>query len=775
MTEKYVVPKLMGGLGNQLHMISAAMDVALRTNRTLIFNYISHNPHSPEPRSLCDLFPEVPIRSDIQVVNDYPGETFTYKDIVAHINHEDTCISISGYNQHPKYIPEGFCKFIDNIPQQHPYVNMTDTAFVHFRRKDYVGHPYYEINMDVYYTTAVKTLLSTNPNVKLLVISDDTEWSYQYITNLLSGIMNRENILVLGPEYTATESLKIMANCLGGAICANSSFSWWGAYINRNRPIFMPTPWITLDENPNLGLFFEGVTMVFWKNGNIESHLPLVNINNMVSIQIGGCGLGNKIFKILAGMQYAIKTNKEFIISSSLNIQNNSLKPHENIDDNIISLIFPNVRFINSFSNYSILNDGDNYEYYELPYSNGNVLLSGYFQNEKYLPSSNLPVLRNSYYDNTYFIHIRAGDYLDNTVFLSSIIFNYYKQCFFILGKNIKYIVFSNDNNYTENYMKQFDIEYTISNKSEAYDVLKEMANCAGGICANSSFSWLGGLFQGDKRGNIFMPYKWVGNSESYGMYPSWARIIDMNSNIDSLFDVVIPVGPNDIDIIKEQIKYTKRNIIGYRNIYLIYINDSLQIEGCITICENIFPFSMETVQQYHGKLSRNGWYLQQLLKLYAGIVIPNILNKYLVIDTDTFFLKPTKFIEDGKCLYAYGTENTQNYFTHMSKLNNSFIKMDMFKSGICHHMIFETKYINEIINLIEITHNDIFYNVFLSSVQAKDYIGSGASEYEIYFNYILKEHPCKIMLRKLLWQNVEALTNTHINDYESVHWYIRK
>ena len=87
MAEKYVVPKLMGGLGNQLHMISAAMDVALRTNRTLIFNYISHNTHSPEPRSLCDLFPEVPVRSDIQVVNDYPGETFTYKDIVPHINH----------------------------------------------------------------------------------------------------------------------------------------------------------------------------------------------------------------------------------------------------------------------------------------------------------------------------------------------------------------------------------------------------------------------------------------------------------------------------------------------------------------------------------------------------------------------------------------------------------------------------------------------------------------------------------------------------------------
>ena len=36
-------------------------------------------------------------------------------------------------------------------------------------------------------------------------------------------------------------------------------------------------------------------------------------------------------------------------------------------------------------------------------------------------------------------------------------------------------------------------------------------------------------------------------------------------------FDIVIPVGPNDKSIIEQQIKYTKKNIIGYRNIYLIY------------------------------------------------------------------------------------------------------------------------------------------------------------------------------------------------------------
>ena len=59
--------------------------------------------------------------------------------------------------------------------------------------------------------------------------------------------------------------------------------------------------------------------------------------------------------------------------------------------------------------------------------------------------------------------------------------------------------------------------------------------------------------------------------------------------------------------------------------------------------------------------------------------------------------------------------------------------KIDKNKSGICHHMIFETKYIDELISGMEKNHNDLFYNIFLKTVTDKE--GSGASEYEIYFN----------------------------------------
>ena len=239
-------------------------------------------------------------------------------------------------------------------------------------------------------------------------------------------------------------------------------------------------------------------------------------------------------------------------------------------------------------------------------------------------------------------------------------------------------------------------------------------------------------------------------------------------------FDIVIPVGPNDKDVINKQIEYTKKNIIGHRNIYLISFDPTVRIDGCATIHENVFPFNIDTVIKYHGKSSRNGWYLQQLLKLYASLTIEGILERYLVIDSDTFFLKPTAFIDaDNKCLYNYSTEHNKPYFEHMSRLNVDMIKVDENKSGICHHMMFEKVYIEEIINKIEKTHNDKFYNVFLKTVT--DVAGSGASEYEMYFNYMLKNHGDKIKIRALNWLNVTRLDEARLHhDYISCHWYSR-
>lgn len=245
------------------------------------------------------------------------------------------------------------------------------------------------------------------------------------------------------------------------------------------------------------------------------------------------------------------------------------------------------------------------------------------------------------------------------------------------------------------------------------------------------------------------------------------------------MFDIVIPLGPNEKSVIHKQIEYTKKNVIGYCNIYIVSCCPDILIDGCITIPETIFPFTIKDVELIHQTSGRNGWYLQQLLKLYSGICIPNILNRYLVIDSDTFFIKPTIFIDaQNKCLYNYGTEYHTPYFDHMKRLHSSFEKMENNKSGICHHMIFETQYIKEIFDMVEELHNGPFWQVFLHKVDKYHIPFSGASEYEIYFNYMLKVHADKIIIRKLEWNNcvsnidtIDSITNV---DYISHHHYMR-
>jgi hypothetical protein len=239
------------------------------------------------------------------------------------------------------------------------------------------------------------------------------------------------------------------------------------------------------------------------------------------------------------------------------------------------------------------------------------------------------------------------------------------------------------------------------------------------------------------------------------------------------LYDIVIPVHSKDFERFKYQIEYTKKNILNYRNIYIVSNITNISIDGCIIIDENIYPFSKKMISNYVIEKSV-GWVLQQLIKLYSGFVIPNILENYLVIDSDTFFFKPTTFIENNKLLFAYGTEHHKPYFEQMKRMNTELIKMIPDKSGICHHMIFNTKYVKELFNFI-CKEGDEFYNVLLKNINKND--ASCVSEYEIFFNYMIKFNPDKIKIRKLKWKNYERkdtdlkkLMNEY--DYVSFHQY---
>ena len=171
------------------------------------------------------------------------------------------------------------------------------------------------------------------------------------------------------------------------------------------------------------------------------------------------------------------------------------------------------------------------------------------------------------------------------------------------------------------------------------------------------------------------------------------------------MFDVVIPLGPNDVKRFGQQLEHTLKYVIGYRRIYVVAFdpaaitsyndyNDSVD-EQVIVVPESVFPFSKNTVSVYHGANSRNGWYFQQLLKMYAWNYLDGLLDRYLVVDADTFFVNPTRFeTTDGKCLYNFAREYHLPYFEHMARMSPVFTRTYEL-SGICHHMLFNKHYIN--------------------------------------------------------------------------------
>ena len=239
------------------------------------------------------------------------------------------------------------------------------------------------------------------------------------------------------------------------------------------------------------------------------------------------------------------------------------------------------------------------------------------------------------------------------------------------------------------------------------------------------------------------------------------------------LYDIVIPVGPNDLDLIIKVVYCVKQNVQGYRNIYIIPYDPNIYIDGCITVPEHVFPFNIHTLGELIDFSERTPWYFQQLLKLYAGFYVPDILPYYLVIDSDTFFINPTTFFEDETPLYNIGKFNYSPYYEHMIRLHPSLIKYNEY-SGVSHHMIFHRDLVRQLFDIVEEYTGDIFWRSFMKCLDPEHINSSGASEYEIYFNYLLNHHNDKMKIRQLNWEDVYQLFYHPDLNYISWHHYKR-
>ncbi|TAE30485.1 MAG: alpha-1,2-fucosyltransferase [Cytophagales bacterium] len=132
----------------------------------------------------------------------------------------------------------------------------TTPVSVHIRRGDYVNHPEFSqsfgaLGMD-YYETALAHLTTQHPDATLFVFSDDPDWVRQHMRFTQPHVF----VTNTGPDADV-DDLELMSLCRHHII-ANSSFSWWGAWLNPRpdkiviapRQWFRNKPWDTKDLVP---------------------------------------------------------------------------------------------------------------------------------------------------------------------------------------------------------------------------------------------------------------------------------------------------------------------------------------------------------------------------------------------------------------------------------------------------------------------------------------------------------------------------------------------
>lgn len=125
-----------------------------------------------------------------------------------------------------------------------------DTVSIHIRRGDYLKNWLYKDICELdYYIRAIDYVKGTvGKGVKFAIFSNDMEWCKENIVPLLDGA---DYTMVDWNQGAASHNdMRLMQACRVNII-ANSSFSWWAAYLNvhDNPLVIAPKIWINEDKN----------------------------------------------------------------------------------------------------------------------------------------------------------------------------------------------------------------------------------------------------------------------------------------------------------------------------------------------------------------------------------------------------------------------------------------------------------------------------------------------------------------------------------------------
>lgn len=125
-------------------------------------------------------------------------------------------------------------------------INESNSVSIHVRRTDYITQSSHNILLPNYYESAIKKFKNLTDNTKFYVFSDDIDWCR---SNL--DIFSLDIQFISNSHLPAWTDMALMSLCKHNII-ANSTFSWWSAWLNANEKkiVIAPKKWNNLiDKN----------------------------------------------------------------------------------------------------------------------------------------------------------------------------------------------------------------------------------------------------------------------------------------------------------------------------------------------------------------------------------------------------------------------------------------------------------------------------------------------------------------------------------------------
>jgi hypothetical protein len=236
----FITTNHMGGLCNVMFKLAASISLALDNKVDFVFS--NEFIRQLDKDIVCDGFNDYRIYYDnvlrnIHFIDNLPStyrthvepETFNYQSINYN---EGENLLLHGYFQSEKYFINNkdyiinLFKPTEEIKQSilEKIPNIQNSISIHVRRGDYLNLPHYHPQQSLDYYVSAVNLLGIDNNY--IIFSDGLDG----IKDMFDFIPNKQ-FVSLGKNYL---DLYAISMCEHNIIC-NSTFGWWGAYLNENK------------------------------------------------------------------------------------------------------------------------------------------------------------------------------------------------------------------------------------------------------------------------------------------------------------------------------------------------------------------------------------------------------------------------------------------------------------------------------------------------------------------------------------------------------------